>query len=145
MPANSEQSKKTRARTARWNAEKASTKNRSSAAVTRPAAKTATQRCAANPSSIVEIATARRSTWRGRVAARQASAANTATPSIPMIEYPAGTPSSSQRIEPVGIGHAELAADVKNRNPHHEDRHKGVEQNAQLDQQGRLDDGDYPK
>src|SRR5215472_10217370 len=80
------------------------------------------------------------STRRG--ATRQTSAPATATRSMASIVYPGATASPPQRVELVGVGHAEFAADMKDRDAHREDRDKRVEQDAKLDEERRSDDGD---
>src|SRR5437763_14358904 len=85
------------------------------------------------------------STWRGCCSTRQSAAPASATPSISSIDNSANTASALKRAQPVDLDRAEFAIDVIDRDPHHEDADKGVEQHPQFDQQRRADDRDHPE
>src|ERR1051326_1048897 len=85
------------------------------------------------------------STWRARCSTRQSAAPPIATPSINSIDNSASIASALKRAQPIDLDRAEFAIDVIDRDPHHEDADKRVEQHAQFDQQRRPDHSDHPE
>src|SRR5205823_9947574 len=97
----------------------------------------------ANAISTALTATIVVSTCRGRGSDRHSAAPATATASISRIDCSASTLSALQRAEPIDVDRPEFAVDVIDRDAHHEDADKSVEQHPQFDQQRCADNGDH--